>query len=266
MADRPLVQRILAWATLPVLILGIAGARFAKLPSLDLASAALAADVPRDEFEQRVRSYLLAHPEVIAEALNRMEVKRGEQEAAAAKAALKAHVADVFQDQDSPVGGNPNGNVTLVEFFDYNCPYCRTMAPLMEKAEASDPQLRIVYKEFPILSAGSVFAAKAALAANRQGKYVAFHRALYQGRGQVDEAKVLEVARTLDLNVARMKAGMQDAAIERMLETNNKLAQALHITGTPGFVAGDEVWTGATDFNGLQALISKGREAQQSAK
>ncbi len=244
MADRPLVQRILAWATLPVLILGIAG----------------------DEFERRVRSYLLAHPEVIAEALNRMEAKRGEQEAAAAKAALKAHVVDVFQDQDSPVGGNPNGNVTLVEFFDYNCPYCRTMAPLMEKAEASDPQLRIVYKEFPILSAGSVFAAKAALAANRQGKYVAFHRALYQGRGQVDEAKVLEVARTLDLNVARMKADMQDAAIERMLETNNKLAQALHITGTPGFVAGDEVWTGATDFNGLQALISKGREAQQSAK
>ncbi len=179
---------------------------------------------------------------------------------------MKAHVVDVFQDQDSPVGGNPNGNVTLVEFFDYNCPYCRTMAPLMEKAEASDPQLRIVYKGFPILSAGSVFAAKAALAANRQGKYVAFHRALHQGRGQVDEAKVLEVARTLDLNVARMKADMQDAAIERMLETNNKLAQALHITGTPGFVAGDEVWTGATDFNGLQALISKGREAPQSAK
>src|SRR6266702_8771110 len=261
MADRPLVQRILAWATLPVLILGIAGARFAKLPSLHLANAALAADVPQDEFEQRVRSYLLAHPEVIAEALSRLEAKRGEQEAAAAKATLKAHIADVFQDPDSPVGGNPNGNVTLVELFDYNCPYCRAMAPLMEKAEAADPQLRIVYKEFPILGAGSVFAAKAALAANRQGKYVAFHRALYQVRGQVDEAKVLEVAGTLGMDFARMKTDMQDAAIEGMLERNLKLAQALRINGKPGFVAGDEVRTGAVDFSSLQALISKGREA-----
>lgn len=130
--------------------------------------------------------------------------------------------------------------------------------------EAADPQLRIVYKEFPILSAGSVFAAKAALAANKQGKYVAFHRALYQVRGQVDEPKVLEAARTAGLDVARMKADMQDAAIERMLDKNNKLAQALHITGTPGFVIGDEVQTGAIDLNRLQALIGKDREPQQS--
>jgi protein-disulfide isomerase len=208
------------------------------LSNLHLANAALAADVPQDEFEQRVRNYLLAHPEVIAETLNRLQAKQDEQDAAAAKSLLKARIADVFQDPDSPVGGNPNGNVTVVEFFDYNCPYCRAMAPLMEKAEAADPQLRIVYKEFPILSAGSVFAAKAALAANKQGKYLAFHRALYQVRGQIDETKLLEVAGTVGLDIARMKADMQDAAVEHMLDKNNKLAQALHITGTPGFVAG----------------------------
>jgi protein-disulfide isomerase len=252
---------------LAVLALGIAGLWIAKPSELHFADAArAAADVPQDQFEQRIRSYLLSHPEVIAEALNRLQAKQDEQDAAAAKSVLKARVADVYQDPDSPVGGNPNGNVTVVEFFDYNCPYCRAMAPLMEKAEAADPQLRIVYKEFPVLSAGSVFAAKAALAANKQGKYVAFHRALYQIRGQVDESKVLEVAGTVGLDVARMKADMQDAAIEGMLDKNNKLAQALRITGTPGFVAGDEVRTGATDFNGLQALISKGREAQQSIK
>lgn len=266
MAYRSSASR-LAWSVLAVLALGIAGPWIAEPSELHFADAArAAADVPQDEFEQRIRSYLLSHPEVIAEALNRLQTKQEEQDAAAAKSVLKAHIADVFQDPDSPVGGNPNGNVTVVEFFDYNCPYCRVMAPLMENAEAADPQLRIVYKEFPILSPGSVFAAKAALAANKQGKYVAFHRALYQIRGQVDERKVLEVAGTVGLDVARMKADMQDAAIAGMLDKNNKLAQALRITGTPGFVAGDEVRTGATDFKGLQALISKGREAQQSIK
>lgn len=255
------VSRFLAWAMVAVLTLGTIGLWIASPSSLHIVSDALAADVPQDEFEQRVRNYLLAHPEVVGEALKRLQAKQDEQDAAAAKAILKAHTADVFQDPDSPVGGNPSGNVTLVEFFDYNCPYCRAMAPVMEKAEAADPQLRIVYKEFPILSQGSVFAAKAALAANKQGKYVAFHRALFKVRGQVDEGKVLEAAGTVGLDVARMKADMQDAAIERMLDKNIKLAQALHITGTPGFVAGDEVQTGATELSGLQAMISKGRES-----
>ena len=89
----------------------------------------------------------------------------------------------MFRDPDSPVGGNPSGDVTLVEFFDYNCPYCKMMAPLIAQAESVDPQLRIVYKEFPILGAGSVYAAKAALAANKQGKYEAFHPRSYQARG-----------------------------------------------------------------------------------
>jgi protein-disulfide isomerase len=269
MTKRPFAQRILTWIILPVLVLvlGVAGVRFEKSHGLHLGSAAVAADMSQDEFEQRVRNYLLAHPEVVGDALKRLEAKQGEQEAADAKAALKAHTAEVFQDPDSPVSGNPNGDVTLVEFFDYNCPYCRAMAPLMTQAEAADPQLRIVYKEFPILGAGSVFAAKAALAANKQGKYVALHLALYQVRGQVDEAKVLEAAGTIGLDVDRMKADMQDAAIEGILEKNGKLAEALQITGTPGFVVGDEVTTGATtDLNALQTLIGKGRSGHQEAK
>jgi protein-disulfide isomerase len=154
-------------------IAAIMGLWLADLPSLHLGRAAVAAEgqqsqIPQDEFEQRIRNYLLAHPEVVGEALSRLEAKQGELQAAAAKAALKSHEAEVFQDPDSPVGGNPNGNVTLVEFFDYNCPYCRALTPLMAKAEAADPQLRIVYKEFPILGKRSVFAAKAALAANKQ--------------------------------------------------------------------------------------------------
>ncbi|MCK1277379.1 DsbA family protein [Bradyrhizobium sp. 61] len=230
----------------------IVGVWLADLPSLHMGRVTVAAEgqqsqIPQDEFEQRVRNYLLAYPEVVGEALSRLEAKQGELQAAA-EAALKSHEAEVFQDPDSPVGGNPNGNVTLVEFFDYNCPYCRAMTPVMAKAEAADPQLRIVYKEFPILGQDSVFAAKAALAANKQGKYVAFHRALYQVRGQIDEAKVIEVAASVGLDVSRLKSNMQDAAINAMLAKNLKLAQTLQINGTPVFVTANEVKTGAMDL------------------
>jgi len=244
----------------------MAGVWFAKSPGLHLGSPAVAADISQGEFEQRVRNYLLADPEVVGEALNRLEAKQGELDAAA-RAALKDHAAEVFQDPDSPVSGNSNGDVTLVEFFDYNCAYCRAMAPLMTQAEAADPWLRVVYKQFPILGPDSVFAAKAALAANRQGKYVALHRALYQVRGHVDAAKVLELAATVGLGVQQMKADMQEQAIESELDKNGKLGELLHITGTPGFVIGDLVTIGATtDFDALQALIAKGRSGQQEAK
>lgn len=266
MTDRHWTQRILAWVALPALVLGIAGAWFTQSHESHFGSVAFAADMSKAEFEQRVRDYLLEHPEVIGDALNRLEAKQGEQEAATAQIALKAHAAEVFQDPDSPVSGNSNGNVTLVEFFDYNCHYCRAMAPLMSQAEAADPQLRIVYKEFPILGPGSVFAAKAALAANRQGKYVALYRALYQVRGSVDEAKVLEAAGTVGLDVARMKADMQDTSIENELDKNGKLGQVLNITCTPGFVVGDQIAIGATDLSGLQNLIRGARSSQPIAK
>ena len=261
-----LARRALVWAIWSVLALGIACVWLTNSPRMHLGTAALAAEMSQEEFEQRVRSYLLEHPEVLGEALNRLEAKQVEQEAAAARAVLKDRAAEVFQDPASPISGNTNGEVTLVEFFDYNCPYCRAMAPLLTQAEVADPRLRIVYKEFPILGAGSVFAAKAALATNKQGKYVTFHRALYQLRGPVDEAKVLEVAANVGLDIQRMKADMQDAAIQGALEKNVKLAKKVRITGTPGFVVGDQISTGATDFDGLQALIAKGRSGQTNTK
>ena len=266
MAGRHLVKRILVWAIPPVLILAIAGLWFQNAHYLHLTGAALAAEMTQAEFEQRVRAYLLEHPEVINEALNRLAAKQGEQAAVAAKTALNAHIAQVFHDPDSPVGGNPKGNVTLVEFFDYNCPYCKMMAPTIIQAAAADPQLRIVFKEFPILGPGSVFAAKAALAAKKQGKYEAFHRALYQVRGHVDEAKVLEVAGAVSIDVDRMKADMKDKAIESELKENLQLGDTLQITGTPGFVAGDQITTGARDLKALQAFIADARKAGQASK
>ena len=113
---------------------------------------------------------------------------------------------------------------------------------------------------------GSVIAAKAALAANKQGKYIVFHHALYQTRGQIDEAKVLEVAATVGLDIDRLKTDINDSSVSGDLDKNTKLGELLHITGTPGFVVGDQVATGATELKNFQALIAKARAGQEPAK
>lgn len=228
-------------------------------------AAEMSSALPQDEFERRIRDYLLAHPEVIGEAVNRLEARQRDQAAAEGQAVLKSRAAEVFNDPNSPTSGNPQGDVTVVEFFDYNCPYCRCMTPVMIQAERDDPKLRVVYKEFPILGAGSLFAAKATLAAARQGKYVAFHRALYQVRGPVDENKVLETAKTVGLDVDRLKIDMNDPKISALIEKNNELARALKIEGTPGFAIGDKLFSGATDLRSLQAAIASARRSPSAA-
>ncbi len=191
---------------------------------------------------------------------SRLEAKQREDETCKAQAGLKSKTGDVFRDAASPVGGNPKGDVTLVEFFDYNCPYCRQMTSIMIEAEKADPQLRVVYKEFPILGP-SLLAAKAALAADRQGKYVVFNRALYQTRGPIDGGKVLEAAKTVGLDVDRLKADMQNPKISAQLDKNIELARALNINGTPGFVIGETIFASATDLKTLQRLIEKARKS-----
>jgi protein-disulfide isomerase len=215
--------------------------------------------MPKDEFERRIRAYLLEHPEVIAEALQRLEERDRAAQASAAKSVLKARAEEILRDPDSPVGGNPDGDVTLVEFFDYNCPYCRQVAPHMAKAEASDSKLRIVYKEFPILGPVSTFAARAALAAQRQGKYVAFHRALMEAKGTLTESGVLEVAGRIGLDVVKLKADISDRRIQAAIDRNLALAQALNINGTPAFLVGEQVAPGAIDLATMERLIREAR-------
>lgn len=216
----------------------------------------------QDQFDQRIHDYILAHPEVLVQALKSLDQRQREADAAQARQVLKARADDIFRDKQSPVGGNAEGNVTLVEFFDYNCPYCRQMAPVMEQAAADDPQLRIVYKEFPILGPDSVFAAKAALAADKQGKYTAFHKALYGSKTRVTEAAVLKIAAEAGLDVERMKGDMRQPDIQALIDRNMELAQALRITGTPGFIAGDQIFPGATDLATLKKLIEQARSGK----
>lgn len=248
------------WLSRTLLLAALAG-WFLLNPGLPGAGtpAFAAGEMSQDQLDQRIHDYILAHPEVLVQALQSLDERQREAEAAQAKQVLKARADDIFRDKQSPVGGNADGDVTLVEFFDYNCPYCRQMAPIMDQAVGDDPQLKIVYKEFPILGPDSLFAAKAALAADKQGKYVAFHKALYGSRTRVTEAVVLKIAGEAGLDVERMKSDMQQPDIQARIDRNTELAQALRITGTPGFVVGDQIFPGATNLETMEKLIRQAR-------
>ena len=249
------LKRTTSWLILTVLL--AAGGWFA-VQKLDAQESTTA---PADAFEQRVRNYLLEHPEVLVEALQRYQQQQQIDAAGQDRAAIAAHRDALLSDEAAPVGGNPEGDVTLVEFFDYNCPYCRRVAPAVLEAEQKDPQLRVVYKEFPILGPNSDYAARAALAAHRQSqeKYIELHKALMASSGVVDEARVLEAATSVGLDLGRLKVDMEDPAIAEAIAGNLALAEALRITGTPGFVIGDIVFRGATDTASILGLIKRAR-------
>ena len=220
------------------------------------------AEIPDDEFDRRVRDYLMRNPQVIVDSVAALQERAEAEQEALAIAALDDQADEILRDRDSPVGGNPEGDVTLVEFFDYNCPYCRRVAPVVQEAQAVDAALRIVYKEFPILGPNSMVAAKAGLAAHRQGKYVAFHNALMAADGPTDEGAIEAVATAVGLEVEVLRRDMEDPAIAAAIERNLRLAQELRITGTPGFVIGRDVIRGATDLGTLQRSIAKARESR----
>jgi protein-disulfide isomerase len=217
-----------------------------------------------DEFEQRVREYLLKNPEVIMEALQILQQRQRAAEAENLKRTIAERNAEILNDPAAPVGGNPAGDITLVEFFDYNCPYCRRVAPTVVELEQGDPDLRLVYKEFPILGPGSQFAARAALASRKQRKYVPFHNALMQATEQVSEEVVMETAREVGLDTEQLKVDMRDPAIQEAIGRNLQLANALGITGTPSFIIGEEVVPGAVDLRTLQSLIARARRGQEA--
>jgi protein-disulfide isomerase len=215
--------------------------------------------VPVEVFEQIIRDYLLRNPEVVGEALKVLERRQQEAETAQVRHVILARRAELLQDPASPVGGNPEGKTTLVEFFDYRCSHCRRAAPTVAEAERQDPTLRVVYKELPILGPASVFAAQAALAARAQGKYLAFHRALMAGEGELSEDRTLEIATAVGLDPERLRRDMAAPAITAIIERNYALADALGIRGTPSFVVGEELIRGAVDLATLKVVIEAAR-------
>ncbi len=224
------------------------------------AGAAEELTVPQmQQIELLLRRLLMEKPEILIEAIE--EYRRRQQ--AAAKAETRQTLVDkreeIFEDPDSPVAGNPNGDVTLVEFFDYQCGYCKSVVDRVAGAVARDKNIRWVFKEFPILGPASVFAAQAALAAHRQGKYPKFHLALMRARGKLTDAKVLRIAERTGLDMTRLQADMKTPEIDAMIEQNKRLADALNVRGTPAFVIGDVLVPGAIDEATLQRLIAGAR-------
>ena len=258
--SRSLIPRSVWWLVPPLLVVATIVAWFALDPGFHRTGANTATGMASDEFGRRVRDYLLEHPEVIMEAAGRLEARTRAAEESEAQVALKARTDEVFRDPASPVGGNAEGDVTMVEFFDYNCPYCRKVAGPVRETTAADSGLRVVYKEFPILGPNSVVTAKAALAADRQGRYVAFHDALMQEKGVADEASALRIAAEIGLDTARLKTDMADPALQSAIDRNLKLAGALRIEGTPAFVIGEQILRGASDAATLQELVAKARK------
>lgn len=212
------------------------------------------------EFERRVRDYLMENPKILVESIARLQNRQRVAKTDEIGQIIAARSDDIFNDPETPVGGNPRGDVSLVEFFDYNCPYCRRVAPILVEIEGSDPNLRIVYKEWPILGPNSEFAARAALASRNQGKYVEFHKAMMLAGGLMNESKVLEVAAAVGLDVERLKRDMEGQELRALIERNRELAQVLRISGTPSFVIGTEMLRGAADAIVIRGLIREERE------
>ena len=249
------MRRIAPWAALTI------------AAGLALAGAAGAADAPKafspeqeKAIREVVRDYLVNHPEVLVEAIQALQEKQQAAEKDQRQKALAAYRAELEQDADSPVAGNPKGNVTIVEFFDYRCPYCKSVSDRLFDTVKADGNVRYVLKEFPILGPESVVAAKAALAARKQGKYVEFHRALMAVRGNLDENAVMALAKTVGLDAKRLRDDMDGPAIAASLDRNLKLAQALKIDGTPAFVVGDQLVPGAVSTEALKTLIGQTRK------
>ncbi|MFQ5954090.1 MAG: DsbA family protein [Kiloniellales bacterium] len=213
----------------------------------------------KQQLEKLVRELLITKPEIVIEAL---EVYQRRQQAAKelrTRQALAANWEEVHRNPDSPVAGNPKGDVSLVEFFDYQCGYCKSVVDRVADTVARDQNIRWVFKEFPILGPVSVYAARAALAAHSQGKYQEFHLALMRSRGRLVESKVMRIAANTGLDLERLRQDMDAPEITAMLQQNLRLAKALGVNGTPAFVIGDVLIPGAIDAATLQQLIANAR-------
>ncbi|HSA80813.1 MAG TPA: DsbA family protein [Geminicoccaceae bacterium] len=215
-------------------------------------------ELPAEQVEKIVREYLLREPEIIYQALEEMQRRQAEAAAERQRVAVAANRAQLVDRAGDPVAGNPTADVTLVEFFDYQCQYCRRVVPSLQALLAEDRDLKVVFKEFPILGEASVTAARAALAARRQDRYLPFHFALMSAK-DLSLDNIMVLARSVGLDTERLAGDMHSPAIDAQLQANLTLARELGIEGTPAFVVGDELIPGAVDKTRLAQLIGEAR-------
>jgi protein-disulfide isomerase len=200
------------------------------------------------------------NPEIVLEALSILEQQKNEAQDAARKDILSQQRDILENDPNAPVLGNPNGDVTVIEFFDYNCSYCKKVMPEVKSLIAADKNIRLVYREWPILGEGSVFAAKAALASRAQGKYEEFHWALMEMRNRADETTVLRIAEKVGLDIEELLKDMEKPTVSEHIAMSMRITQALGFNGTPSFIIGNNLIPGFVEKDALADYVSKARK------
>jgi protein-disulfide isomerase len=216
----------------------------------------------RSEIEKIVHDYLVQHPEALQEAMAELEKRQVAEEAAKHEAAVKENASAIFNSPHQVTAGNPQGDVTFVEFFDYNCGYCKRAMSDMFDLLKTDPKLKVVLKEFPVLGPGSVEAARVAVAVRMQDrgkKYLDFHQKLLGGRGQADKARALAAAKEAGYDVARAEKDMNSDEVKATLAENFKIAEKLGLNGTPSYVIGNSVVVGAVGLAALKETVNTAR-------
>jgi len=212
-----------------------------------------------DAIKKLALDAILENPEVIAEAIRILQARQEAANRMSAVDALNANRERLERDENAPLLGNPDGDVTIVEFFDYNCPYCKRVAPSVKEIMEEDGNIRVVYREWPVLGEGSVFAARAALASRNQGKYEEMHWALMD-LGRSDANSVLATAKKLGLDIAQLQKDMNAPEVTEHINTSSELARALQFNGTPSFVIGEELVPGFIVKRQLASIVEKTRQ------
>jgi protein-disulfide isomerase len=245
----------------PVLI---AAALCLAVPVLTPAKAETFSADQREEIGTIIKDYLLAHPEVMQDVMSELEKHQQAAEAEKHRTAVTENKATLFSSPHQVVLGNPQGKVTMVEFFDYNCGYCKRALPDMLDLLKTNTDLKFVLKEFPVLGEGSVEAARVAVAARMQDttgkKYLEFHQKLLGGRGPADKMRALAVAKEVGFDMARIERDMGSDEVKKTIDEDMKLADALGVNGTPSYVVGDEVVIGAVGLDALREKLKAERK------
>jgi protein-disulfide isomerase len=214
-------------------------------------------DAQKAGIETIVHDYLLKHPEIILQAVEAYQANLQADKDKAAKEELTKRQTDLLHDPATQVLGNPSSDCAIVEFFDNQCPYCQANEPELQKLLKDDNKIKLVLKEFPILGPISLVASKAALASVRQGKYSQFHEALLAHKGHYDKAALVdEIAKSVGLNLDQLHKDMASPEIQAEIDKNLELGRALDINGTPGFVIGDQIISGASSVDELKKYVA----------
>ncbi len=213
----------------------------------------------KNDIRNTVREYLLSNPEVIVEAIEALQARQQHSRQQQNHGAIAANMDQLVNSRRDPFIGNPDASVTVVEFFDYQCPYCKQMARDLAKVAAEDPDVKIVFKEFPVFGRESTLAARAALASAKQGKYAEFHLAIMGLRGAPSENAIFRIANRLGMDLERLRRDMQSPSIETQIQSNLQLARQVGVRGTPALIVGDQLVPGAMSLDQMRQLIAEKR-------